>query len=120
MKIAENKKLVLHDGGLIDPGTPEIIAKNFFNKAKNIVVIILSLIKNKNYEYVYRLLFRRNALSMVVHLDKFIILDSLYTLEYFRRKKKKDSPLDILKMCFATREITKAQYLEHKKILETV
>jgi putative membrane protein len=35
-------------------------------------------------------------------------------------RRKKDSPLDILKKRFASGEITKEQYLEHKKILETV
>ena len=37
-----------------------------------------------------------------------------------RERRKKDSPLDILKKRFASGEITKEQYLEHKKILETV
>ncbi|KIA86047.1 membrane protein [Kaistella jeonii] len=31
---------------------------------------------------------------------------------------RKDSPLDILKRRFASGEITKEQYLEHKKLLE--
>jgi putative membrane protein len=35
-------------------------------------------------------------------------------------RRKKDSPLDILKKRFASGEITKEQYEEHKKILETV
>ncbi|MEO8855123.1 MAG: SHOCT domain-containing protein [Ginsengibacter sp.] len=35
-------------------------------------------------------------------------------------RRKKDAPLDILKMRFVTGEITKEQYLEQKKILETV
>ncbi len=35
-------------------------------------------------------------------------------------RRKKDSPLDILKKRFASGEITKDQYLENKKILETV
>jgi putative membrane protein len=51
---------------------------------------------------------------MVAYLDGIIILDFFYTLEYSRRKKKKNAPLDILKMRFATGEITKEQYLEHK------
>jgi putative membrane protein len=35
-------------------------------------------------------------------------------------RRRKDDPLDILKKRFAAGEITKEQYLEHKKILETV
>ncbi len=35
-------------------------------------------------------------------------------------RRKKDAPLDILQKRFATGEITKEQYLEHKKLLETV
>ena len=35
-------------------------------------------------------------------------------------RRKKDSPVDILKMRFASGEITKEQYEEHKRILETV
>ncbi|MDQ2864079.1 MAG: SHOCT domain-containing protein [Bacteroidota bacterium] len=35
-------------------------------------------------------------------------------------RRKKDAPLDILQKRFATGEITKDQYLEHKKLLETV
>jgi putative membrane protein len=35
-------------------------------------------------------------------------------------RRKKDAPLDILKKRFASGEITKVQYEEHKKILETV
>ena len=34
-------------------------------------------------------------------------------------RRKKDSPLDILQKRFASREITKAQYLEDKNLLET-
>ena len=35
-------------------------------------------------------------------------------------KRKKDSPLDILKKRFASGEITKEEYQEHKKILDTL
>ncbi|MEO5593943.1 MAG: SHOCT domain-containing protein [Chitinophagaceae bacterium] len=35
-------------------------------------------------------------------------------------RRKKESPLDILQKRFASGEITKEQYSEHKKILETV
>ena len=35
-------------------------------------------------------------------------------------RRKKDSPLDILKKRFASGAITKEHYLENKKILETV
>ncbi len=35
-------------------------------------------------------------------------------------RRKKDTPLDILQKRFATGEITKDQYLEHRKLLETV
>ena len=35
-------------------------------------------------------------------------------------RRKKDDPLDILKKRFASGEITKEQYLEDKKLLETV
>ena len=35
-------------------------------------------------------------------------------------RRQKDSPLDILQKRFATGEITKDQYLENKKLLETV
>ena len=35
-------------------------------------------------------------------------------------RRKKDSPLDILKKRFASGEITKEEYQEHKKILETL
>ena len=35
-------------------------------------------------------------------------------------RRKKDTPLDILQKRFASGEITKEQYEEHKKILETV
>jgi putative membrane protein len=35
-------------------------------------------------------------------------------------RRKKDSPLDILQKRFASGEITKDEYQEHKKILETL
>ncbi len=35
-------------------------------------------------------------------------------------RRKKDAPLDILQKRFATGEMTKEQYLEHKKLLEEV
>ncbi len=35
-------------------------------------------------------------------------------------RRRKDAPLDILQKRFATGEISKEQYEEHKKILETV
>ncbi|MEO8820652.1 MAG: SHOCT domain-containing protein [Ginsengibacter sp.] len=34
-------------------------------------------------------------------------------------RRQKDSPLDILQKRFAAGEITKEQYLDHKKLLET-
>jgi putative membrane protein len=37
-----------------------------------------------------------------------------------QESRKNDFPLDILQKRFATGEITKEPYLEHKKLLETV
>lgn len=36
------------------------------------------------------------------------------------QRKKKDSPLDILQKRFASGQITKEEYQEHKKILQAV
>lgn len=53
-------------------------------------------------------------------LDEIIILDFLYALKYYRRNEKKRLPRDILQKRFASGEITKEHYLEHKIILETI
>ncbi|MVT39506.1 SHOCT domain-containing protein [Chitinophaga oryziterrae] len=53
----------------------------------------------------------------------FIFLFWIFVLPYDipgeRRNKKSESPLDILKRRFASGQITKAEYEESKKVLES-
>ncbi|WP_354003293.1 SHOCT domain-containing protein [Mucilaginibacter aquariorum] len=61
------------------------------------------------------------VVPLVCHVDLWcVMLIWIFATPYDLpgQRKKKDSPLDILKKRFASGEITKEEYHERKKILE--